>query len=176
MSTWGHLAGRFVRAHRPGGAGPEDRAWVASVLTPEELGLWERLPGQDQRHTVEVARRLESALAGGPYAGDPLWPACALLHDVGKLAAGLGTYGRVLATLFGRGAGGRLGDWEEYRGLRRRMALYLRHPEIGADMIRMAGGREEVAAWAGAHHDRSRFDPHLIPAPVVMALAEADPD
>ena len=176
MSSWSHLAGRFVGAHRPGGVAAADRAWVEAILTPAELALWLRLPNQDQRHTVEVARRVESALADTPHAGDARWVACALLHDIGKLDAGLGIYGRVMATLWGRAADGRLADWEERRGLRRRMALYLRHAEIGGDMIRMAGGREEVAAWAEAHHDRSRLDPHILPGPVVVALADADPD
>ncbi len=173
---WGHLAGRFFGALRPGGPSPEDRAWAEAVLEPGEYALWARQPGHDQRHSAGVARRVEAALAGGPHAGDPRWPACALLHDIGKLASGLGIPARVLATLAGRATGGAVADWEECRGLRRRIALYLRHPELGADLIRMAGGRDEVAHWAGAHHDRARLDPALLPAPVVAALVAADND
>ena len=176
MSTWAHLAGRFFGALRSGGATPADEEWVASVLEPGELGLWRRQPGHDRRHTVAVARRVELALAGGPHAGDPRWLSAALLHDIGKLAAGLSVPGRVVATLFAKAAGGALSDWEEHRGMRRRIALYVRHGELGADMIRMAGGREEAALWAAAHHHRSRLDPHALPASVVVALAEADPD
>ncbi len=43
-------------------------------------------------------------------------------------------------------------------------------------MIRMAGGRDEVAHWAGAHHDRARLDTTLLPASVVTALVAADAD
>jgi len=126
---------------------------------------------------VEAAfRQVEAALAGGPHADDSRWLACALLHDIGKLAAGLGIPGRVLATLVGRATDGAVGDWEEYQGLRRRIALYLRHPEFGADMIQLAGGRVEVAHWARAHHDRARLDPSLLPASVVSALVAADND
>ena len=174
--AWGHLAGRFFGALRPGGPTEADRAWVESVLEPAEYGLWARQPGHDRRHSAEVARHVEAALAGGPHAGDPRWPACALLHDIGKLASGLGIPGRVLATLVDRATGGAVADWEEHRGLRRRIALYLRHPELGADMIRLAGGRAEVAHWAGAHHDRARLDPSLLPASVVAALVAADND
>jgi len=173
---WGHLARRFFGALRPGGPSPADRAWVESVLEPGEFALWARQPGHDQRHSAGVARQVEAALAGGPHAGDTRWPACALLHDIGKLASGLGVFGRVLATLFGRATDGAVADWEEQQGLRRRIALYLRHPELGADMIELAGGRAEVAHWAGAHHDQARLDPRLLPAPVVKALVEADVD
>jgi hypothetical protein len=172
---WRHLAGRFFGALRPGGPSPEDRAWVETVLEPGEYALWARQPGHDRRHTVQVARRVEAALAGGPHAGDSRWPACALLHDIGKLASGLSIPHRVLATLAGRTTGG-VSDPGEHRGLRRRIALYLRHAELGADMIRMAGGRDAVAHWAGAHHDRARLDPTVVPAPVVMALVAADND
>ena len=174
--SWGHLAGRFFGALRPGTASPEDRVWAESVLLPGEYALWTRQPGHDQRHTAGVARAVEAALAGGPHAGDPRWPACALLHDIGKLASGLSIPARVLATLVEKATGGAVSDWEERRGLRRRIALYLRHPELGADMIEMAGGRAEVAHWAGAHHDRARLDPTLLPASVVLALVEADND
>ena len=173
---WAHLAGRFFGALRPGGPAAADRAWVESVLEPGELSLWARQPRYDQRHSVEVARRVEAALAGGPHAGDTRWAGCALLHDIGKLASNLGIPARVLATLVGRATDGAVADWEEHRGLRRRIALYLRHPELGADMIRLAGGRDEVAHWAGAHHDRARLDPMLMPAPVVAALVAADTD
>ena len=173
---WGHLARRFFGALRPGGPSPEDRAWVETVLEPGELALWARQPGHDQRHSAGVARQVEAALAGGPHAGDNRWLACALLHDIGKLASGLGIPARVLATLVDRATGGAVGDWEEHRGLRRRIALYLRHPELGADMIELAGGRAEVAHWARAHHDRARLDPTLVPAPVVKALVAADAD
>ncbi len=171
-----HLAGRFVGAHRPGGATPADREWVASLLQPGELDLWRRQPGHDRRHTAEVARRVEAALSGTAYAGDPRWLAAALLHDVGKLDSEPGIYGRVLATLAGKVAGGRLEDWEARGGLRRRFARYRRHDEIGAEMIRAAGGRAEAAHWAAGHHHRFPVDPAVVPGPVAEALAEADTD
>ncbi len=173
---WGHLAGRFLGSLRPGGPSEADRAWVEAVLEPAEYGLWARQPGYDRRHSAGVARQVEAALAGGPHAGDTRWLACARLHDIRKLAAGLGIAGRVLATLVGRATDGAVADWEEHRGLRRRLALYLRHPELGADMIQLAGGRAEVAHWAGAHHDRARLDAGLYPATVVAALVAADND
>jgi hypothetical protein len=63
MSRAVHLVRRFVGALRPGGPSARDRAWVATVLDPGELLVWERMPGHDRRHAVGVARRVETALA-----------------------------------------------------------------------------------------------------------------
>src|SRR4051812_747998 len=73
-------------------------------------GMW----GADRRHAAGVARRVEAAL--GEAADRPVI-AAALLHDVGKIASGLGTYGRVVATLAGA-AGGRdtAHAWSAKRG------------------------------------------------------------
>ena len=55
------------------------------------------MANQDRRHSVEVARRFHAAAAGR----DGAEMAGALLHDVGKVEAGLGTFGRVAATIVG---------------------------------------------------------------------------
>jgi hypothetical protein len=146
------------------------------VLTDPEWDLWWRMSNPDRRHSVAVARRVERALAGTPDAGDPRWPAAALLHDVGKLDAGLGVLGRVGATLADAAAGHTMAEaWSTRRGITRRVGLYLRHPELGATRIRVVGGREEVAAWAAAHH---RPEPAAVgvPADVAAVLVAADDD
>lgn len=174
--SWAHLAGRFVRAHRPGPVSPADRAFVAAALTGPELALWERLPAFDHHHTVEVARRVEAALAGTAHAGDGRWLAAALLHDVGKLASGFGIYARVLATLAGKARPGCAEAWAGADGMRRRVSDYLRHDGIGAQAIAAAGGRPEPAHWAAVHHHRAPLDPGLIPTEVAKVMAAADPD
>lgn len=189
MGSWAHLAGRFVRAHKPGPLSAADRAFVAGVLTPPERELWERLPRHDHHHTVEVARRVEAALARTEHAGDSRWLAAALLHDVGKLESGFGIYGRVLATLAGRAFPRTARRWpkrDDHQGvdlvpergwhLRRRIGDYLRHDEIGRILLRGAGGRPEPAHWAEAHHGRVPVDPAVVPDQVAAVLAEADPD
>ena len=91
-----HLAKRFFGSLRPGGPGAEATTWVAGALSPAELALWAQMSGPDRRHSHQVARDVERAL--GHEATAPVL-AAALLHDVGKLDAGLRTYGRVIATL-----------------------------------------------------------------------------
>jgi hypothetical protein len=172
-----HLTRRFFGSLRPGPPRAEDVAWVASVLQPGEYQLWERMPNADRRHSVAVARRVERALDGTEHAGDTRWTATALLHDVGKIDAGLNTLQRVGATLAGAAGGHDMAaSWSTKRGITRRVGLYLRHPELGATRIRLADGREEVAAWAAAHHRRDEWASTGIPDAVVLVLHDADDD
>ena len=110
-----------------------------------------------------------------PSSGDPRWLAAALLHDVGKLDAGLGVVGRSVATVLGAIAGStRVDRWALTSGFRRRAAWYLRHDERGAARIRAVGGRPEAARWAWAHHRRDRWAESGVPMPVAEALEAAD--
>ena len=177
MTRAGHLSRRFFGALRPGGPRASDVEWVETVLEPGEFTLWSKMPNHDRRHSVLVARRVEVSLAGTVYEGDARWPAAALLHDVGKLDAHLSVFGRVAATMAGAAAGHEWADaWSGKRGITRRFGLYIRHPELGADRIRMAQGRDDVARWAAAHHDADQWDRIGIPGPVVDALRAADDD
>jgi hypothetical protein len=128
-----HLARRFVTSlsRRP----PEvaDTVWVARWLTPTEMELWSTLSPADQRHAVEVARRFarrRPAATASEMAG-------ALLHDVGKVEAGLGTFGRVAATVVGP------------RG--RRFRLYHDHEAIGARLAEAAGADPVTVALIEGH-------------------------
>jgi len=95
--------------------------------------------------------------------------AAALLHDVGKLASGLGTFGRVVATLIRARPG-----WEDRRGWRRRVALYRDHPRLGADLLALAGSDALTVDWAAQHHLPP--DRWTVPAPLAHALKAADND
>jgi hypothetical protein len=59
-------------------------------------------------------------------------------------------------------------------GFRRRVAWYLQHDERGAERIRAAGGRDEAARWALAHHRRDRWQASGVPMAVAEALEAAD--
>jgi hypothetical protein len=177
MSRAGHLTRRFVGSLRPGPPSAADDQWVRSVLLPGEYELWSRMPNADRRHSVGVARRVSVTLASTAYSDDRRWLAAALLHDVGKMDARLGVLARVGATLAGAVGGREMAPiWSEKRGITRRVGLYLRHPELGADHIRVSGGTDVAARWASAHHDPSAWDSTGIPAPVVTALHDADDD
>ncbi len=157
-------------------ASPAEQAWAASVLQPAELGLWRRLSAHDQHHSVEVARGVERRLAGTEYAGDGRWLAAALLHDIGKVLSGLSLPERIVATLLGKVIAVRAArDWAAApSGQKRRLGLYLTHGPAGAEWIRSAGGREEVAAWAEAHQRLPCPQVAAVPGPVARALSESD--
>lgn len=172
-----HLATRFFGAWSTRPPAEVDVAWVAAVLTPDEFTLWSDQPAHDRRHAVDVARRVEQALAGTDAAGDPRWIEAALLHDVGKVDAHLGVPARVGATLAGMSAGpARVRAWAGRAGVRGRVGRYLLHPELGAARIRACGGSDEAARWAFVHQERARHAEAGLPAPVVAALAAADDD
>ena len=171
-----NLFRRLVAALTRVRASPADQAWAAALLQPAELDLWRRLSSHDQHHSIEVARGVERRLAGTPYAGDGRWLGAALLHDIGKLAAGLNAAERVLATLLGKVVRLRTaGRWAAAAsGPRRRLGLYLTHGPAGACAIRSAGGREEIAAWAEVHQRLPCPEVAVVPGPVARALSESD--
>ena len=126
MSSAGHLWRRFrgsLSRHPPA---PTDEHWVAGVLLAHELELWSRMSAVDRRHSIEVARRFAALRAGASREG----LAGALLHDVGKLDSGLGTWGRVVATLIGPRTA--------------RLRAYHDHERIGSEWLQAAGSPLET--------------------------------
>lgn len=121
LAAMWHLAARFVTSLPPTPPSVDDEVWVDRHLLAGERALWVRLPNQDRRHSAAVGRRFAArrpAATRAEIAG-------AILHDVGKIECGLGTFGRVLATLVGP----RTAAFRAYHD----------HEEIGAEMARRAG-------------------------------------
>lgn len=167
-----HLTRRFFGSVRPGGPPEADRAWVESTLSDAEYGLWKRMYGPDRRHSVQVAREVERRL--GNEATAPVL-AAALLHDVGKIDADLGTWGRVVATMSGKVAGRDTAKlWIKSSGFTRKVGLYFHHPEIGADMLEMAGSDPLTVSWAEEHHKPA--DEWTIDPAIAQVLHEVDDD
>ncbi len=157
-----HLVRRFFGAIRPGPPAAADAAWALQHLTADERALWHRMSRPDQRHAVQVARDVEAVL--GPDTTTPVIVA-ALMHDVGKVVSELRTPSRVAATLVWAVVPDQQADaWLAGPPVRRALALYRRHPEIGEELLRAAGAPEIAATWAADHHkpaDRWRVDRRL---------------
>jgi len=172
MARPSHLVRRFVGSLRPGGPGRAAEAWVAERLTAGERELWSRMSGPDRRHAYGVARRVERAL--GHEASRPVL-AAALLHDVGKTDAHLGTYGRVVATLSAAVAGREMAHvWRTKTGITRRVGLYLLHPDLGGDQLELAESAPLTSAWARQHHLPE--EEWTVPLEIGRVLRDADDD
>ena len=167
-----HLVRRFAGSLSAAGPEPGDEEWARSQLLPGERRLWDVMPAADRRHAVGVARRVDTALAPG---ADRPALAAALLHDVGKIEAGLGTPGRVAATLAGLAGGRRrAAAWASRPGPLGRVGRYLRHPALGAGLLRGAGSDPLTVAWAAEHH--SPPERWSVPSHIGAALKAADDD
>jgi hypothetical protein len=165
--------GRFFSSLRPGGPPPAELEWAKGYLSSSEQALLLRMSGPDRRHAVDVARRVEPELSSVPVERQQAVMAAALLHDVGKTEANLGTYGRAIATASGVVGGLDLAaHWQEKSGFTRKVGLYLQYGTIGADMLRLAGSDEWVVAWSEQHHLGE--DAWTIPVEVGRLLVAAD--
>ena len=129
-----HLAARFVTSLSPAPPSVGDEVWVDRHLLPGERALWVQLNNQDRRHSAAVARRFAAARPGATRAEI----AGAILHDVGKIECGLGTFGRVAATLVGPVN-------EPFRA-------YHDHVAIGAEMAAAAGSDPDTVELIAERH------------------------
>jgi hypothetical protein len=167
-----HLVRRFFGSLSPAPPSPADDAWAVGRMTPAEAGLWRRMSSADRRHAVVVAHRVDGTL--GPAATRPVL-AAALLHDVGKIESGFGPVRRAAATVAGMVAGHAAARrWRSRHGPLGRVARYLCHDEIGAELLGGAGSDGLTVAWAREHHlppERWTVD-----AAVGSALKAADDD
>lgn len=123
-----HLARRFVTSMSNRPASDDDETWARRHLGDREVVLWTGMANADRRHAVEVARRFHAARPEATRAEI----AGALLHDVGKVAADLGTFGRVVATLVGARTA--------------RLRTYHDHEAIGARWAASAGADPATVA------------------------------
>ncbi len=116
-----HLVARFFTSLS--GAPPQvaEEVWAELNLLPGEIALWRQMSNQDRRHSAKVARRFVAARPAATRAE----VAGALLHDVGKIECGLGTWGRVVASIVGPRT-------ERFR-------LYHEHEHIGSVLAEDAG-------------------------------------
>lgn len=196
FGSFRHLAGRFFGALDRRGPSPSEEAWALGWLLPGEQRLWRRMSGPDRRHAAGVARDAASLLGwggvgpgsgggcgGGGGSGDARGSrevvASALLHDVGKVESGIGTFGRVAVTLAAIVLGRQRLALEPGRATqaprwRRRISDYLAHDRIGASLLEEAGSHPVTIAWAREHHLPS--EAWTVERRVAEALKAADGD
>lgn len=163
FGSFRHLAVRFFGALDPRGPDSDEEAWAMGWLLPGEQQLWRRMSGPDRRHAAGVARDVARRLGDAPREV----MAAALLHDMGKIESGLGTFSRVGVTLAALVVG-------RDRVPGRRARQYLEHDRIGASLLREAGSHATTIAWTEEHHlPAERW---TVERRVAVALKEADGD
>lgn len=108
---------------------------AAGVLNEAQMALWDAMPGRDRRHSLDVLRRFDLTVPGA--SGEER--AAALLHDVGKTAADLGWFMRVLATVVGPRTA--------------RFRTYHDHEELGARLIAGCSDTRTVELVRGSTSD-----------------------
>ena len=64
--------------------------------------------------------------------------------------------------------------WIKSSGFTRRVGLYLHHPEIGADMLELAGSDPLTVSWAEEHHKPA--EQWTIDPAIAAVLHEVDDD
>ena len=137
IKVW-HLAARFVTSLPATPPSVDDEIWADEHLLAGERALWVQLSNQDRRHSAAVARRFVTRRPDATRAEI----AGAILHDVGKIECGLGTFGRVAATLVGPRT--------------KAFAAYHDHEAIGAAMAEAVGSEPatiELIAQRGPAFD-----------------------
>jgi hypothetical protein len=172
----GHLMVRFAGSLSPRPPSVADEAWARHWLRPGERDLWDRQANADRRHAVGVARAVATALGdpdGAGVAHQVL--AAALLHDVGKIDADLGTFGRVGATVVAAVVGrDTVAAWAGRPGWPGRAGRYVTHDRRGGALLEAAGSAPFTATWAREHHqpeDTWSLDPALT---AVLKAADGD--
>ncbi len=136
-------------------------ALVAEVLTQDAYILFQRMPIDAQRHSLNVLNTLRAAGHDDPDLG-----VAALLHDVGKVAA---DEAGVPLRLWLRGplvlgeaiASDRLQTLTSDApadGWRYALHVHYAHPQIGAAWARQAGC-SALACWLIEHHQDAQVTP-----------------
>jgi len=171
-----HLAGRFFGSLSPIGPPEAEVQWARDQLNEGEQALFDRMSRADRRHAIGVAREAKRLATAARMAVPDGFVQAALLHDVGKVEADLGTVARALVTLLAIALGReRLLSWQASPSRWRAQAgSYLVHDRVGADLLAAAGSNDLVVSWAREHHlpsGRWTVDPEI-----GRLLKEADGD
>ncbi len=149
---------------------PEDQLLIENTLSPSLLDAFRRMSCSDQLHAVRVLRAIRADDA------HPTLCAAALLHDVGKANHPPQLWDRilvVLATALFPRAVERWGNAEP-RGWRRPFVIAAQHPRWSAEIIRAAGGSDDLVALVGRHQGSSPAPPQTEIDRLLYRLQQAD--
>ncbi|MFM8866676.1 MAG: hypothetical protein ACKOFZ_00040 [Ilumatobacteraceae bacterium] len=123
-----HLVRRFFQSWSSRLPDDSETVPLRDLMTVDEFALWTSMAAPDQRHSLKVVERFRDRLVDATSAEI----VGVALHDVGKVRSGLGTFGRVMATVVGPRT--------------TRFRIYHDHERIGLQMLRECGSSLDVVA------------------------------
>ncbi len=152
-------------------------AEAQAVLPEAAWPLFRAMPGQDQRHSLEVLRSLRAA---GEI--EPALAQAALLHDCAKRAGGIRLWHRVGIVLIRAFFPALIRQWEEMAVPEQANWRYpfwaqIHHPEQGARLAAAAGCDAQAVSLIRYHGEEpppERLDPHTLR--LLRELRAADDD
>jgi hypothetical protein len=136
-------------------------AWTASpsvkdleraheFLSPALMDLFLQMQPSEQAHSLSIFKEMKDM---GERSPDLL--AAGLLHDVGKCRYPLSPWERALIVVFRRISPSLVDEWSNSapHGWKKPFAVYARHPDWGADMVKEAGGSPLIVNLIRRHQD-----------------------
>lgn len=138
----------------------EDLSFVKQHLNQVEVALFLKLKPYEQRHCIDVAKKLDETSMGNLE-----MIKLGLLHDIGKLRYPLNPIEKSMIVVLDRLTGGNIKRYSRYKMIK----CYYEHPQIGYEMLREIGNYDEVFLdLIKNHHQKDEKNPKLI------LLQEAD--
>lgn len=149
----------------------EDLSLIEKYLTPPLIDVFRRMSRSDQLHGIRVLR---SVCADGE--AHPTLCAAALLHDAGKSRHPFRLWDRILVVLGTALIPNAIERWGngEPRGRRRSFVIAAQHPQWGAEIIRAAGGSEDLATLVLRHQEQPPSHPKITIDHLLTRLQQAD--
>ncbi len=136
----GHLSKRFFGSLRPGGPAADDVTWARSHMLPGEREIWQQMSRADRRHSVArgPARRAFARARGEPSRARRRAARTTAGRSTPASAPTAEWSRRCPVSIAGQSAAE---EWTEARGFTRKIGLYVRHAQIGADRLALGGQR-----------------------------------
>ncbi len=158
-----------------------ERAEAHAVLPEPARRLFDAMPRNDQRHSLQVLRALRARGYGGATLPEAALLQAALLHDAAKAAGDVTLLHRVAVVLLKAFRPNWLARWRDATAPSRNDLRYpfwalVNHPELGAHLAAEAGCLPEAVLLIRRHQDPAAATGDAAIDDVLAALQAADDD